>query len=139
MFIDERTLKDRITKPSLGSYALKSKADVIKQPYGSYDLFFEMTFKAIPKLGKYEDIGSLKECRKAMKKQTAKSPIIMPSHYSSDWACECPSCHLVLRTLARPKNGEPPKIENAHTFELRGENTFCNRCGQKIDWSDLYE
>lgn len=143
MFIDERTLKDRITKPSLGSYALKSKADVIKQPYGSYDLFFEMTFKAIPKLGKYEDIGSLKECRKATEKQIVKPPIVEYQIAAvSYWRYRCPSCKLTLETISdnQTLTGKPTgKLVKIPRKYRNGCNTYCNRCGQKIDWSDLYE
>ena len=47
-------------------YILKSKNDVIINPYRTYDLFFEITFHVLQKLGTYEDIGTPEECRKAM-------------------------------------------------------------------------
>jgi hypothetical protein len=58
----------RLTEKGLrdGDYCLKSKNDVIVQPYKTYDLFFEITFRVLPKLGMYEDIGTPEECRKAM-------------------------------------------------------------------------
>lgn len=59
---------DRLTEAGLqdGSYMLKSRLDAIVAPYKTYDLFFEITFRVIRKLGMYEDIGTPEECRKAM-------------------------------------------------------------------------
>lgn len=60
--------KTRLTERGLidGQYVLKSKRDAIVQPYKTYDLFFEINFRVMPKLGMYEDIGTPEECRKAM-------------------------------------------------------------------------
>lgn len=59
---------ERLTEEGVheGSYMLKSRADAIVQPYRTYELFFEITFRVISKLGMYEDIGTPEECRKAM-------------------------------------------------------------------------
>lgn len=64
-------MRDRITedngeafRPS--RYSLISKVDAIISPYKTYDLFFEIEFHVIQKLGAYEDIGSPDECREAM-------------------------------------------------------------------------
>lgn len=64
----------RLTEPGLqdGAYSLKSKADVMVQPYKTYELFFEITFRVLPKLGMYEDIGTPEECRKAMEAYHAR-------------------------------------------------------------------
>lgn len=64
-------MKERITKDAgeefePSRYCLKSKNDAIVKPYGTYDLFFEITFQVLQKLGAYEDIGTPEECRKAM-------------------------------------------------------------------------
>jgi hypothetical protein len=48
---------------------LKSKNDCVINPYKTYDLFFEIEFKVIQKLGEYEDIGTPDECRIAMSKE----------------------------------------------------------------------
>lgn len=38
-----------------------SRNDAIIQPYKTYDLFFEITFHVLQKLGAYEDIGTPEE------------------------------------------------------------------------------
>ena len=48
-------------------YRLASHNDCIISPYKTYDLFYEITFRVLPKLGMYEDIGTVEECREAMK------------------------------------------------------------------------
>lgn len=60
-------MKERITEDAGEAfrptrYSLKSKADVVVQPYKTYDLFFEIEFHVIQKLGAYEDIGTPEEC-----------------------------------------------------------------------------
>lgn len=65
-FMTERLTADYGEAFSPSRYALKSKNDVIARPYGSYDLFFEITFYVLQKLGAYEDIGTPGECRIAM-------------------------------------------------------------------------
>jgi len=52
-------------------YALKSKNDAIVSPYKTYDLFFEITFHVLQKLGAYEDIGTPEECAAAMEEYKA--------------------------------------------------------------------
>ena len=47
-------------------YRLASHNDCIIAPYKTYDLFFEITFRVLPKLGMYEDIGTVEECKEAM-------------------------------------------------------------------------
>ena len=63
-FMTERLTEDygKIFAPS--RYALKSKNDAIIQPYGTYELFYEITFEVIQKLGAYEDIGTPEEFRR---------------------------------------------------------------------------
>lgn len=63
-FMNERLTEDTGFGPS--KYCLKSKNDAIINPYATYDLFFEITFQVMQKLGAYEDIGTPDECRKAM-------------------------------------------------------------------------
>lgn len=64
-------MKERITEDcgegfAPSRYSLKSHNDAIIKPYGTYDLFYEITFCVLQKLGAYEDIGTPEECRKAM-------------------------------------------------------------------------
>lgn len=65
-FMTERITEDAGEAFSPSRYGLKSKADCIIEPYKTYDLFFEITFHVLQKLGVYEDIGTPEECRKAM-------------------------------------------------------------------------
>ena len=48
-------------------YNLKSRNDAIISPYKTYELFFEITFMVIQKLGTYETIGTPEECLEAMR------------------------------------------------------------------------
>ncbi len=65
-FMTERITDDYGDAFEPSRYALKSKADCIISPYKTYELFFEITFHVIQKLGVYEDIGTPDECRRAM-------------------------------------------------------------------------
>lgn len=70
-FMTERLTKDAGESFAPSRYSLKSRNDAIISPYGSYDLFFEITFHVLQKLGAYEDIGTVEECRAALEKQIA--------------------------------------------------------------------
>lgn len=63
-FMTERITEDCGKSFAPSRYALKSKNDAITQPYRTYDLFYEITFEVIQKLGAYEDIGTPEEFRK---------------------------------------------------------------------------
>lgn len=65
-FMEKRLTRDFGEIFGRGRYGLASKNGAIISPYGSYELFYEMTFEVIPKLGAYEDIGTPEECRKAV-------------------------------------------------------------------------
>ena len=65
---NERLTEDAGKAFEPSRYCLKSKNDCVVHPYKTYDLFFEITFKVIQKLGEYEDIGTPEECRIAMSK-----------------------------------------------------------------------
>ncbi len=65
-FMKERITEDAGEKFAPSRYGLKSKNDVILKPYGTYDLFFEITFQVLQKLGAYEDIGTPEECKEAV-------------------------------------------------------------------------
>lgn len=70
-FMTERLTEDAGKSYSPSRYRLKSGNDAIVSPYKTYDLFFEITFKVLQKLGAYEDIGTPEECQRAM--QTAEA------------------------------------------------------------------
>lgn len=65
-FMAERITEDAGADFAPARYGLKSKNDAIVSPYATYDLFFEITFQVLQKLGAYEDIGTPGECQKAM-------------------------------------------------------------------------
>lgn len=69
-FMVERLTEDA-GKAALPRYSLKSGNDAIISPYKTYELFYEITFRVIQKLGVYESIGTPEECLEAM--QTARA------------------------------------------------------------------
>lgn len=70
-FMKSRLTTDAGEAFSPSRYSLKSKNDAILHPYRTYDLFYEITFMVLQKLGAYEDIGTSEECAEAM--QTARA------------------------------------------------------------------
>lgn len=96
-FMTERLTEDNGKEFLPARYGLKSKNDAIVNPYKTYELFFEITFMVLQKLGMYEDIGTPEECRQAM--ETAK-------------ACEA----QYLDNMSDPL--EPLKISSALKSEL---------------------
>lgn len=70
-FMVERLTEDAGKAFSPARYNLKSRNDAIISPYKTYELFFEITFMVIQKLGAYEEIGTPEECMEAM--QTARA------------------------------------------------------------------
>lgn len=70
-FMVERLTEDAGKAFSPARYNLKSRNDAIISPYKTYELFFEITFMVIQKLGAYEEIGTPEECLEAM--QTARA------------------------------------------------------------------
>ena len=70
-FMKSRLTTDAGEAFSPSRYSLKSKNDAILHPYRTYDLFYEITFMVLQKLGAYEDIGTPEECAEAM--QTARA------------------------------------------------------------------
>lgn len=80
--------------------------------------------KQIPRKVTYEDIG------------------YNPFHDENVFACICPSCGLHIITFTdsdveSSKSDVPEQMFHDclthHNYE--GLNNFCNRCGQKLDWS----
>lgn len=65
-FMTERITEDYGEAFSPSRYSLKSKNDAIISPYKTYELFFEITFHVIQKLGAYEDLGSPEEIAKKL-------------------------------------------------------------------------
>lgn len=65
---------------------------------------------------KYEEIGTLEECRKTMEKQNAVKPTVVLGIFGGT-EYECKNCGN--------------NVENGHEY--------CGWCGQKLDWSDVLE
>ena len=70
-FMVERLTEDGGKAATPARYSLKSGNDAIVSPYKTYELFYEITFRVIQKLGVYESIGTPEECLEAM--QTARA------------------------------------------------------------------
>lgn len=92
---------ERLTRRDWSKYGFYDKETPILGARREYELY--------QRLGRYEDIGTLKECRAAMEKQTAKRPRIIGN------AMICPSCPRCF------KSASP---------------TYCPSCGQMIDWGN---
>lgn len=73
-----------------------------------------MAIKALQEVKEYRAIGTVKECRKAIEKQTPKKPIEPQEDYGT---FKCPSCGGLIYT--------------EDEFET---HKFCLMCGQSIDW-----
>lgn len=80
---------------------------------------------ALKEIQQYRKIGTVEECKKAREKQNPKKPI--PINYqkyankieNADFLEDsylCPNCKTVIRS-----------------------GSYCNRCGQKINWSKNLE
>lgn len=72
---------------------------------------------------KYEAIGTVMECREAVEKQTAKK-VTSFDYHNGTVNYGCPVCKRKIIS----------KIDGkwcGGTF-----NEYCDRCGQKLDWSD---
>ena len=75
------------------------------------------------KLKEYRAIGTPEECQAAMEKQTAKK-VISFEYHNGTINYGCPVCKWKIISKI---NGE----WCCGTF-----NEYCDRCGQKLDWSD---
>lgn len=83
----------------------------------------EMAIKALEEVQKYRAIGTPEECRAAVEKQTAKK-VISFEYHNGTINYGCPVCKWKIISKI---NGE----WCCGTF-----NEYCDRCGQKLDWSD---
>ena len=71
----------------------------------------------------YRTIGTVEECRAAVEKQTAKK-VVSFEYHNGTINYGCPVCKWKIISKI---NGE----WCCGTF-----NEYCDRCGQKLDWSD---
>lgn len=84
---------------------------------------YEMAIKALEEIQKYREIGTVEECRAWKEKQNAKK-IISFDYNNGTVNYGCPVCKRKIIS----------KIDGkwcGGTF-----NEYCDRCGQKLDWSD---
>lgn len=77
----------------------------------------------VEELKQYRAIGTPEECRAAVEKQTAKK-VISFEYHNGTINYGCPVCKWKIISKI---NGE----WCCGTF-----NEYCDRCGQKLDWSD---
>ena len=77
----------------------------------------------VEELKQYRTIGTPEECRAAMEKQTAKK-VISFEYHNGTINYSCPVCKWKIISKI---NGE----WCCGTF-----NEYCDKCGQKLDWSD---
>ena len=110
-----------------------AKCDIV-QEVDNLNNAYDMAIKALeekfngegrelirPSGTEYRQIGTVEECREAVEKQTAKKPTLIDykkyanfvdnAHFLRD-AYWCPNCKQVVRS-----------------------GSFCDGCGQKLDWS----
>lgn len=83
----------------------------------------EMAIKALEEVQKYRAIGTPEECRARKGKQSAKK-VISFDYNNGTVNYGCPVCKRKIIS----------KIDGkwcGGTF-----NEYCDRCGQKLDWSD---
>lgn len=74
----------------------------------SFENAYAMAIKALEEVQQYRQICTVEECRAAVEMRTAKKPIDRIAFK------ECPTCgHVDI-----------------------GYYDFCERCGQRLDWSD---
>lgn len=92
----------------------------------AYDMAIKTLGKQIPKKVSFEDVG------------------YDTYHNVNIYACKCPSCELeIIRftddDISDSCNSDDPK-EMFHSSMVHhgyiGLNNYCNRCGQKLNWSE---
>lgn len=84
------------------------------------DEALEMAIKALEEVQKYRAIGTVEECREAVKKQTAKKPDYEGDGYSDG--------QLVYDTWICPSCGQHYEVDY-------DDYDYCPECGQHIDKS----
>lgn len=79
--------------------------------------------KVAQKLKKYEEIGTVEECREARERQIPKKPIMKPFYedMEEEYLC-CPACGDILTDRI--------PVDNKDFY------FHCLNCGQKLDWRE---
>ena len=107
---------------------------------------FQLTEDIISELRKYRELWTIKELQKGMYKRTPKKVLYEDVGYDYNknenvYACICPTCDLHIITFTDSDiecdSDEPKEMFHSslvyHAYE--GRNNYCDRCGQKLDWS----
>lgn len=99
----------------------------------------------------YKQLGTLKKVRKAVEKQKPKKVSIEDVGYDQYrnvnlYACICPSCGLHIIEFDDDDVRESESDNPAEMFRdclvhhgYEGRNNYCNRCGKKLDWTEVDE
>ena len=106
---------ERLTRKDWNKYGFYDKETLILVARREYELY--------QRLGRYEDIGTPEECLAWKEKQNAKK-VISFDYNNETVNYACPVCK---RKIISKINGK----WCSDTF-----NKYCDRCGQKLDWSD---
>lgn len=93
------------------------------RPHPRLDKAVEMAIKALEEVQQYRQIGTVEEFREAVEKQTANK-VTSFDYHNGTVNYGCPICK---RKIISRIDGE----WCGGTF-----NEYCDRCGQKLDWSD---
>lgn len=100
----------------------------------------KMAIKALEEIQRYQEIGTVEECREAKERQMAEKPILCMNEVSGmfvDYAdghgeyktqmnnwWRCPCCNEVVGQRV---------IAHNHIHDQR-KKKFCEKCGQAISW-----
>lgn len=90
--------------------------DICRNREGLAEVLTELTIE----LGHYKEIGTVKECREAVKKQKPEKPDVYGDGYGNDGS-------IIYDTYDCPNCGKSYEID----YE---EYKHCPECGQAIDW-----
>ena len=86
----------------------------------------EMAIQALEEVQRYREIGTAEECQLATEKYTPKK-VILFDYYNGTVNYGCPVCKTKI-------------ISKVCGEWCAGKlNEYCDRCGQKLDWSDENE
>lgn len=107
---------------------------------------FQLTENIISELRNYRLLGTIKDFQKGIYKRNPKRVLYRDIGYDNHnnenvYACICPTCDLHIITFTdsdiKCDSDKPKEIFHSgmvhHAYE--GRNNYCNRCGQKLDWS----